>query len=77
VSDPIKLPGASSLVPKGCVVRVSQTEHAFFFGGSLTQAWTLHGRPEFPRYLERFAALFNYATVGFYWNWHEPWRAFR
>jgi len=60
-----------SHVPQGRVVQVSQTGHAFHFGGSLTQAWTLHRHPEFPTYLKRFAGLFNYATVGFYWSWHE------
>jgi len=60
-----------SRVPEGAMVQVNQTGHAFFFGGSLTQAWTLHKYAQFPQYLERFVALFNYATVGFYWNWHE------
>ena len=23
-------------------------------------------------YKQRFAELFNYATVGFYWRWYEP-----
>ena len=60
-----------SPLPKGTVVQAKQTRHSFFFGGSLTQVWTLHNHPEFEQYLERFDALFNYATVGFYWNWHE------
>ena len=63
--------GDGTPVSKGRLVQVKQTGHAFFFGGSLTQVWTLHKHPEFQQYLERFEALFNYATVGFYWNWHE------
>jgi len=60
-----------SLVSAGTVVQVSQTEHDFHFGGSLTQAWTLHKHPTFDKYLDRFAGLFNYGTLGFYWSWHE------
>ena len=55
-----------SLVSGGTIVQVNQTEHAFHFGGSLTQAWTLHKHARFDQYLERFAGLFNYATLGFY-----------
>ncbi len=60
-----------SRLPQGTMVQVGQTGNAFFFGGSLTQAWTLHKHPKFEQYLDRFDTLFNYATLGFYWNWHE------
>lgn len=60
-----------SLVSGGTVVQLNQTEHDFHFGGSLTQAWTLHKHPTFDKYLDRFAGLFNCGTLGFYWNWHE------
>jgi len=66
----LRLPDGSRL-PRGTVVQVRQTEHAFLFGGSLTQAWNLHKHPKFEQYLDRFDGLFNYATLGFYWNWHE------
>ena len=60
-----------SAIHEGAVVQATQTRHAFHFGGSLTQAWTIHSHPLFEQYLERFAGIFNYATLGFYWSWHE------
>jgi GH35 family endo-1,4-beta-xylanase len=60
-----------SLAPKGSTVSFEQTRHAFHFGASLTQDWSLHKHPEYETYLEHFDHLFNYATLGFYWDWHE------
>jgi GH35 family endo-1,4-beta-xylanase len=56
----------------GARVEVEQTRHAFLFGCNLF----LYGRAGNERdeaaYRERFAGLFNYATVPFYWPSYEP-----
>lgn len=53
-------------------VHVQQKRHQFLFGCNIF----LWGRIEDPelqaRYLERFAALLNYATLPFYWPMYEP-----
>ena len=53
-------------------VHVQQKRHAFLFGCNIF----LWGRIEDPQlqeaYLERFAALLNYATLPFYWPTYEP-----
>ncbi|WP_347243228.1 endo-1,4-beta-xylanase [Thermogutta sp.] len=52
-------------------VTVEQTRHAFLFGCNIFK-W---GRIEDPKleeaYRQRFAEIFNYATVGFYWPTYE------
>lgn len=60
-----------SAVPVDTPVEVVQTKHAFNFGGSLCQARLLYQHESYPAYQERFAHLFNYATIGFYWGAHE------
>lgn len=54
-------------------VTIEQTRHAFLFGCNIFN-W---GRIEDPKleeaYRQRFAEIFNYATVGFYWPSYE-WR---
>ncbi len=64
------LPDGSE-VPAGTMVDVNQTRHAFQFGGSFCQGSRLFNHASFPSYTEHFADLFNYATVGFYWVFHE------
>jgi GH35 family endo-1,4-beta-xylanase len=53
-------------------VRLEQKRHAFLFGCNIFQ-W---GRIEDPQlqgaYLEKFAALLNFATLPFYWPQYEP-----
>jgi GH35 family endo-1,4-beta-xylanase len=57
---------------RDAVVHVQQKRHAFLFGCNIF----LWGRIEDPQlqeaYLERFAALLNYATLPFYWPTYEP-----
>ncbi|OGQ94424.1 MAG: hypothetical protein A2521_17455 [Deltaproteobacteria bacterium RIFOXYD12_FULL_57_12] len=53
-------------------VKVEQTRSDFLFGANI---FYLNGydSPEMNRkYEEMFTRLFNFATVGFYWNWVEP-----
>lgn len=47
------------------------TRHAFNFGGSLASEWKVAETGWYPRFKERFARLFNYATMDFYWAVHE------
>lgn len=57
---------------KNLEVRIEQIDHEFLFGANI---FMLHGfdTPEKNRlYEERFKALFNYATVPFYWKDLEP-----
>lgn len=58
-------------LPAGTRVELVQTGHHFKFGGSLAQARVLDGHLSYPIYLEHFAKVFNYATIGFYWSSHE------
>ena len=55
----------------GAEVHVSQTRHAFLFGCNIF-AWGRVGDAEFEaKYRRRFADVFNYATLGFYWQSYE------
>ncbi|MCX7887184.1 MAG: endo-1,4-beta-xylanase [Verrucomicrobiae bacterium] len=47
-------------------VVVRQLGHEFLFGCNI------YGFNSGETYRQRFAELFNYATVGFYWRWYEP-----
>ncbi|MCX6997593.1 MAG: endo-1,4-beta-xylanase [Kiritimatiellaeota bacterium] len=49
----------------GAQIAVIQTAHEFLFGCNIYEFKS--GDP----YRQRFAELFNYATVGFYWRWYE------
>lgn len=55
----------------GAKVRVTQRQHEFLFGCNLFR-WGRVGDPV-PEalYRERFAVLFNFATLGFYWSYYE------
>lgn len=59
-------------LPAGTKVRIEQTRHAFLFGcngfGLDPSRTDERGRA----YADRFAALLNYATLGFYWGSYEP-----
>lgn len=56
----------------GVKLRLEQTEHEFLFGSNFFR----FGRLQEPRleevYRERFTAVMNYATLGFYWASYEP-----
>jgi len=56
----------------GARVHVEQTRHAFLFG---CNAFPLLGHNDPAKeaaYQREFTALFNYATLGFYWGAYEP-----
>jgi GH35 family endo-1,4-beta-xylanase len=53
-------------------VTVEQTRHEFLFGCNIYGFDQFKTAAENEKYKRRFAELFNYATVGFYWRWYEP-----
>lgn len=67
----IRVVDASGQPVPNAQVSVSQTRHAFLFGANIYMLNRL-GSPEANQaYAERFAALFNYATLRFYWGEFE------
>jgi len=55
----------------GAKVRVTQRQHEFLFGCNLFR-WGRVGDPTLEDlYRRRFAVLFNFATLGFYWSHYE------
>jgi GH35 family endo-1,4-beta-xylanase len=58
----------------GVKVTIEQTAHEFLFGCNIFAFDRLPNASQNAVYKTRFAELFNYATVGFYWRWYEPQR---
>jgi endo-1,4-beta-xylanase len=53
-------------------IEIRQLRHAFLWGGNLF-GWAKPGDPETEAaYRTRFASLFNFATLDFYWSNYEP-----
>ena len=52
------------------VVRIEQRRHAFLFGCNVFYLYDYKGT-EHQRYASQFSALFNYATLPFYWGDYE------
>lgn len=52
-------------------VRVEQKRHAFLFGCNIFELQPTQNTPWQKAYQERFTALFNYATLPFYWGTFE------
>ena len=69
----------SSPLPSDLTVDIEQMEHQFNFGGTLTELSRTgivnpnsgFNSASLRPYFDAFKELFNYATVGFYWEWHE------
>ncbi len=55
----------------GAKIQVSQTRHEFLFGCNIYGFDQSRTAEQNAAYKRRFAELFNYATVGFYWRWYE------
>ncbi len=53
-------------------VSVEQISHEFLFGCNIYMFDHCKTEAQNTAYKRRFAELFNYATVGFYWRWYEP-----
>ncbi len=58
--------------PAGAVVEVEQINHAFRFGANIFMLDEMENDEKNKIYRERFAELFNLATVPFYWSDLEP-----
>lgn len=57
---------------RGAKVKLEQRHHDFLFGSNFFM-FNRCGKPELEdAYRERFAALLNYCTLGFYWAGYEP-----
>lgn len=56
----------------GKKVILEQLSHDFLFGCNIYMFDHFKDEAQNKAYKDRFAALFNYATVGFYWRWYEP-----
>ena len=53
-------------------VQITQTRHAFLFGCNVFGYDPADSSPAQKAYRDQFAALFNYATLPFYWGAFEP-----
>ncbi|MDD2762489.1 MAG: endo-1,4-beta-xylanase [Opitutaceae bacterium] len=53
------------------IVRVEQRRHAFLFGCNVFALYDYTGSKE-QTYAREFSAVFNYATLPFYWGRYEP-----
>ena len=58
----------------GATVRVEQRRHSFLFGCNVFGLYDYQGE-QCQLYAARFSALFNYATLPFYWGMYEPEKA--
>lgn len=77
----VTVTGADGRPIAGARVQVEQTRHAFLFGcnlycwGEEDQRWRHHLPAGLQQaYRDRFAALFNFATLPFYWHYYEEQR---
>jgi len=57
---------------EGATINIAQTSHEFLFGCNIYGFDQSRNPAQNAEYKKRFAELFNYATVGFYWRWYEP-----
>ncbi len=57
---------------KGTTVHVYMKKHEFLFGCNLFNIHGFNGNAWLQKqYTDHFSALFNYATLPFYWSWYE------
>ena len=63
---------ANGKVIPGATVKVEQTGHDFRFGCNFFMFGRVRAAEGEEQYRQRFAALLNYATLGFYWPMYEP-----
>ena len=73
----IRVVDAAGRPVPGVKVTVEQTAHEFLFGCNIYGFDRSTSEAQNAAYKRRFAELFNYATVGFYWRWYETaaWQA--
>ena len=68
----IRIVDAAGRPVAGAKVEVSLVRHDFLFGCNIYMFDHFKTAFENDLYKQRFAELFNYATVGFYWRSYEP-----
>jgi len=68
----ITLRGANGKPVPGAAVQVEQLRHDFLFGCNFFMFARLKDAEREAQYRQRFGALLNYATLGFYWPFYEP-----
>jgi GH35 family endo-1,4-beta-xylanase len=56
----------------GATVKVEQTRHDFLFGCNFFRFGRISDPEREEAYRQRFSALLNFATLGFYWPYYEP-----
>ncbi|WP_302145705.1 endo-1,4-beta-xylanase [uncultured Parabacteroides sp.] len=59
-------------VPSGITVKIEQLSHSFIFGGNIFLFGQLETTQQNKQYENTFGALFNSATLPFYWKTLEP-----
>ena len=69
----VRLVDAAGKPVAGAKITVTQTGHEFLFGGNI-YGFDRSGKAVDAAYKDRFAEIFNYATVGFYWSSYEAQR---
>lgn len=70
----ITVRGADGKPVPGATVKIEQLRHDFFFGCNAFMVGRIKEPALEAEYRRRFAALLNYATLGFYWNAYESQR---
>ena len=55
----------------GAVIDIEQISHEFLFGSNIFKWGTCRTEEENKTYNDRYAALLNYATLGYYWSSYE------
>lgn len=59
-------------IPPGVTVKIEQLNHSFIFGGNIFLFGQLETMQQNKQYENTFGALFNSATLPFYWKTLEP-----
>ncbi|MEK7686260.1 MAG: endo-1,4-beta-xylanase [Verrucomicrobiota bacterium] len=68
----VSVRGADGKAIAGATVKVEQVRHDFLFGCNFFRFGRISDPEREGEYRRRFAALLNYATLGFYWPYYEP-----
>jgi len=68
----VKIVGPDGKPLRNVHIRIEMTRHAFLFGCNIFGLNPKDDSPLQQAYRDRFAALFNYATLPFYWGAFEP-----
>jgi GH35 family endo-1,4-beta-xylanase len=64
--------GSDGQPVRGATVKLEQVRHEFLFGCNIFRFGRLPTPELESQYRQRFAALLNFATLGFYWPMYEP-----